>query len=271
MKRKSFPGISAGVMLTALLFVSACHGAVQRNLGEPSTQSPVGPVGTNRWYTPANQILTPVGFQVELPGLRPQAIALSPDGKLLVTAGKTHELVVIDPATGRILQRVPLPSDKASAPKPDAVSTHILDPDKDGQLSYTGLAFAPDGKRLYLANVAGDVKVFAVSADGNVTGLFSMPLPPANAPGRKAEIASGLAVSSDGKRVYVCGNLSNRLLELDAADGRLLRAWDVGVAPFEVVLAGNKAYVSNWGGRRPGAQDLVGPAGRGTTVRVDPV
>ncbi len=258
-------------MLTALLFVSACHGAVQRNLGEPSTQSPVGPVGTNRWYTPANQILTPVGFQVELPGLRPQAIALSPDGKLLVTAGKTHELVVIDPATGRILQRVPLPSDKASAPKPDAVSTHILDPDKDGQLSYTGLAFAPDGKRLYLANVAGDVKVFAVSADGNVTGLFSMPLPPANAPGRKAEIASGLAVSSDGKRVYVCGNLSNRLLELDAADGRLLRAWDVGVAPFEVVLAGNKAYVSNWGGRRPGAQDLVGPAGRGTTVRVDPV
>ncbi len=47
--------------------------------------------------------------------------------------------------------------------------------------------------------------------------------------------------------------------------------WDVGVAPFGVALAGQKAYVSNWGGRRPDGQDLTGPAGRGTLVRVDPV
>jgi len=38
-----------------------------------------------------------------------------------------------------------------------------------------------------------------------------------------------------------------------------------------VVLAGRKLYVSNWGGRRPEAGDLTGPAGRGTRVRVDPV
>ncbi len=271
MKRKSSLGISAGVMLAVLLFVSAACHAAQPNFGEVSTKSAVGWLGTNRWYTPANQILTPVGLQVELPGMRPQAIALSPNGKLLVTAGKTHDLVVLDPATGKVLQRVPLPSDKASAPKPDAVSTHILDPDKEGQLSFTGLAFSPDGKRLHLANVAGDIKVFAVGADGKVAGLFSIPLPPANAPGRKAEIPSGLAVSPDGKRLYVCGNLSNRLLELDTTDGRVLRTWDVGAVPFDVVLAGGKAYVSNWGGRRPGAQDLTGPAGRGTTVRVDPV
>jgi len=35
------------------------------------------------------------------------------------------------------------------------------------------------------------------------------------------------------------------------------------------VLADSKAYVSNWGGRRPRDGDLTGPAGRGTTVRVD--
>jgi len=45
----------------------------------------------------------------------------------------------------------------------------------------------------------------------------------------------------------------------------------VGVAPFDVVLAAGKAYVSNWGGRRPDKGDRTGPAGRGTTVRVDPV
>ena len=50
-----------------------------------------------------------------------------------------------------------------------------------------------------------------------------------------------------------------------------MRSWDTGVAPFDVVLAGGKAYVSNLGGRRPGSGDLAAPAGKGTTVRVDPV
>ena len=203
--------------------------------------------------------------------MRPQAIALSPNGRLLVTAGKTHDLVVIDPTTGTILQHVPLPSEKASDVTPESVSEEILHPDKEGQLSYTGLVFSPDGARIYLANVDGNVKVFGVKDTGKVVGLFSIPLPPAKARGRSPEIPAGLAVSPDGKRLYVALNLSNRLAELDAASGRVLRLWDVGFAPFAVALAGEKAYVSNWGGRRPGGRDVTGPAGHGTLVRVDPV
>jgi YVTN family beta-propeller protein len=45
----------------------------------------------------------------------------------------------------------------------------------------------------------------------------------------------------------------------------------VGAAPFGVVLAKNKAYVSNWGGRRPSGHEVTGPAGHGTLVRVDAV
>jgi DNA-binding beta-propeller fold protein YncE len=257
-------------VLLALIIGGAagCHADPDLR-GDASTMARVGQTGTNHYYTPANQVLTPAGIQVELPGLRPQALALSPDGKLLVTAGKTHELVVLDPATGNILQRVALPSDKATDPKPDAVSTRILEPDKDGQLSFTGLVFSPDGARLYFANVNGSIKVFRVERSGKVAGHFSMSLPSAHAPGRKAEIPSGLAISPDGKQLYVCGNLSNRLLELDAQDGKLRRVWDVGVAPFDVALVGRKAYVSNWGGRRPESGDVTGPAGRGTRVRVD--
>jgi len=44
-------------------------------------------------------------------------------------------------------------------------------------------------------------------------------------------------------------NLSNRLMELEAATGKQL-AMGIGVAPYDIVLAGRKAYVSNWGGRR---------------------
>ena len=232
----------------------------------PATGSPVGR-NASELITPANQIVTPAGTQVELPGMRPGALALSPDGKFLVTAGLTHELVAIDPTTGNILQCVPLPSGKVLEPPP--LTAAILGADEKAQLSYTGLKFSPDGSRIYLANVSGDIKVFATDHDRKILPLFSIALPPANAPERENEIPAGLAVSADGKKLYVAGNLSNRLLELDAAIGKVLRTWDVGVAPFDVVLAGHKVYVSNWGGRRPDNGSLTGPAGRGTFVRVD--
>ena len=231
----------------------------------------VGRHEPDRVVTPANQTVTPYGLQVELPGLRPQAIALSPDGRLLVTSGKTSEIVIIDPATGKVRQRVALPSEQASEPRPQVPSPNILKPDEKGQLSFTGLAFSPDGKRIYLSNVNGSVKVFNVAPDGNVSGAFSIAMPPANAPRRKEEIPAGLALSPDGRRLYVALNLSNRLGEFDALSGKLLRAFNVGVAPYDVVVAGTKAYVSNWGGRRPKPGELTGPAGRGTEVKVDPV
>jgi YVTN family beta-propeller protein len=233
-----------------------------------ATQETVGHQ-TNGLVTPVNQLVTPTGIQVELPGMRPQALAISPDGQLLVTAGLSHELMVLNPKTGTILQRVPFPSGKTETAVP--VSEAILNPDNGAQLSYTGLTFSPDGSRIYMANVNGDIKVFGVQPDRQVAPLFSIPLPPANAPGREAEIPAGIAVSPDGKRLYVALNLSNHLIELDAVTGQSLRLWNVGVAPFDVLLAGHKIYVSNWGGRRPDMNSVTGPAGRGTIVRVDSV
>ena len=149
------------------------------------------------------------------------------------------------------------------------VSSEILSPDEKAQLSFTGLVFSPDGSRIYLANVNGDLKVFGVSRDKKVSPLFSIALPPATGLSRTNEIPAGIAVSRDGKKIYVALNLSNRLAEMDAATGKILRIWDVGVAPFDVVLCKNKIYVSNWGGRRPDADSVTGPAGLGTRVRVD--
>ncbi len=220
--------------------------------------------------TPTNQLVTPTGRQIELAGTRPNAIALSPDGKLLAAAGKSSDLVLIDPAKATLLRRVALPNDKLNDPNPSTVSPNILKPDTSGQLSYTGLTFSHDGKRLYLSNVNGSVKVFAVAGE-DVQPLFTIAIPEAKAPRRAAEIPAGLALTEDDQTLYVCGNLGNRLHAINAADGKLLRSWDVGVAPYDVVLAGGKAYVSNWGGRRPKDTSLTGPAGRGTLVRVDPV
>ena len=237
----------------------------------PADTQQVGQQGAGRAILPVNQLLTPVGQFIQLPGLRPQAAALSPDGELLAVSGKSSELLILDPDDGSIRQRVKLPSDRQNTTTPAPVSANILEPDTKGLLSYTGLKFSPDGRRIYLSNVNGSIKVFTVAADGTVRPSHSIPLPPANAPRRRAEIPAGLAVTPDGKTLYVCGNLSNRLLEIDLETGDVRRTFPVGVAPFDVVLQGGRVFVSNWGGRRPGPDDLTGPAGRGTRVRVDPV
>ncbi|MDB5390446.1 MAG: hypothetical protein JWM11_6092 [Planctomycetaceae bacterium] len=235
-----------------------------------STTDLVGRSRDDVIVTPVNQVLTPYGRQVELAGLRPQALALSPDGKRLVVSGKTSELLVIDPETAKVIQRVALPGDGQKEP-PAVVSPNILIPDFSGQVSYTGLIFSHDGKRIFLSNVNGSIKVFSVNAAGIIHPSHTIALPDALAPRRKPEIPSGLALSTDDAKLYVCGNLSNRLLEIDTAKGTVSRSFDVGMAPYDVVLAADKAFVSNWAGRRPGAADLTGPAGRGTNVRVDPL
>src|SRR4029079_19538885 len=112
-------------------------------------------------------------------------------------------------------------------------------PDKEPatQLSFTGLVFSPDGTHLYLSNVGGNVKAFAVGKDLVVTPMGTIAVPDARTSKRKQEIPTGLAVSEDGKLLYVAGNLGNKLHEIDLATGKTVHSWDTGVAPFAVVLA----------------------------------
>ncbi|MBI1841174.1 MAG: hypothetical protein HYR88_10020, partial [Verrucomicrobia bacterium] len=88
------------VLAIALSIPSNLHAA-----GAPGggSREIVGPAGPNRFITPVSQILTPAGIQAPLPDLRPQAIALSPDGRRLITSGKTAELLVLSPDTGDIV------------------------------------------------------------------------------------------------------------------------------------------------------------------------
>src|SRR6516162_2601721 len=102
--------LRAGISVVFLLLLCITAHTQQQPVPDFSTREIVGRYGPNRAYTPANQILTPVGLQVELPGLRPQALALSPDGRLLITTGKSSNLTVIASQSGKILQRVALPS-----------------------------------------------------------------------------------------------------------------------------------------------------------------
>lgn len=246
-------------------------------IGCVHTNPPAGKLfAPDQHQIPTGQLLTPAGKQIALPGMRPQALALSPDGRLLATAGKNRTLVLMDPTSAQVLQTVPLSTTKGkAAPESEeggadetrSADTNVI----TAQMSFAGLVFSPDGRRIYLSSTGGDVWSFPVSDSRQAGQPTVLPVPGANLKEHKAEIPTGLGVSADGKRLYVAGTLANRLHELDARSGKLLRSWDTGVAPQDVVLVGGKAYVSNRGGRRPGSSDVTAPAGKGTTVRVDPV
>ncbi len=263
---------SVRIFTVALIAFYAGFVAAQEQVETaPNDQDLVGRTRADAIVTPVNQILTPAGRQVELSRLRPQALALSPDGRRLVVSGKTNELLSVDPVSGEILQRIDLPDDAVHEPPTDPASTNILKPDKSGQASFLGLVFSNDGSKLYMSNVNGSIKVFDIDSESNITPSFTIPLPKANAPRRAAEVPAGLAISQDNQRLFVCGNLSNKLLEIDLVKGTVLREFAVGALPYDVVLLDGMAFVSNWGGRQPSDDDLTGPAGRGTEVRVDPV
>lgn len=242
------------------LFVAPIALAQDRNVTSPDTTAIETPVA----------VVTPAGHRIDLPGMRPQVLVLSPDGKSLITSGKTNKLIVINPDTNEVSQTIEFPSRQQTS-EPDIASPNILKPDTAALVSYTGLVYSKDGRRVYMSDVSGSIKVFAVDTDGKHSPSHTIQLPDAKAPRRAQEIPSGLAIDEPTGKLFVCGNLSNSLIEINLADGKVERKFLVGVAPYDVVLHKNKAYVSNWGGRIPGENDLTGPAGRGTTVRVDPV
>lgn len=212
--------------------------------------------------TPVNQLLTPYGKQLQLPGLRPQALALSHNHKWLAVSGKTSDLLIINPETNEVTQRVRMPDPNYGSKGAEK---------KDALVSFTGLIFSHDDSKIYLSDVNGTIKEFDVDIGGIVSAGRSIVLPPAHAPRRAEEIPSGLALSADGKQLYICGNLSNKLLRLDLQTGQVTATWNVGVAPYDVALVDGIAVVSNWGGRIPDSDSTIGPAGKGTIVRVDPV
>ncbi len=159
-----------------------------------------------------NQVLTPHGRLVEFPG-RPTDVAV--DATTIAVLGH-RAIVLIDRATG-------------------AMRT-LASKDKNGY-SFAGIAFRSG--RLYASSLNGRIDV----VEG---GRFVEPIkltPQQSAPG-------GLAFSADGARLYVAMNTSNELWEVDVARREVVRKMAVGVAPYAVAVAGERAYVSNWGGRR---------------------
>jgi YVTN family beta-propeller protein len=208
----------AGLAATFLLIAGAVHAGQELLIPGPRMD------GTG--ITPEGWRITPAGQQTPI-GPGPLAVATTPDGALaLIENGGygDHALLVVDARTGQAVQRLA-----------GAVESN--------RGYYLGLAISRDGKRAYASDGQGSgVHVFAIQGRVLTEGP-ELALPEGSWP-------AGIALSSDGRRLFVAGNLDDSLIILDTA-GTGSRTVPVGHLPYGVALSqdGARAYVSNWGDR----------------------
>src|SRR5262249_29242681 len=117
---------------------------------------------------------------------------------------------------------------------------------------FVGVDFSPSGDRIYVGGGTNNsIMIFSLASDGSFVADGSISIP-SSAP-------SGLKVNKDGSRLYVALNTSHELAIIDTAARALVTRVAVGIHPYTTVVSadGSKVYVSNWGGRVPGPDDVT--------------
>src|ERR1700722_11916648 len=227
----------------------------------PQTTNPnrtVGPQKDGSIVASDNQTLTPAGKIIDLGSpVRAKAIALNPNVKTnsgtVLLMGSPQPIIVFNSATGQVLQRF-IPAFMKGTESTTS---------KAG--SFTGITYSADGKSLFFSQDDNHVVIANVDPQtGLLTNGQSVTLPGPPVDGRhyhnaKSINPGGIAVSSDGKRVYVALNVTNTLgvIDLAASPAQLIAQIPVGNAPNSVVIHGKYAYVSNEGGRPAASEDFT--------------
>lgn len=146
-------------------------------------------------------------LKVILVGKNPEAIALSPDGKQVWTATfADHHIAIIDVATGGVLDRVQVPSQRINR-----------------------LQFTPDGKRVLLSDSGnGDLIILDAASHKEVKRL------------KVGENCEGILVTPDGSRAYVASERDNFVGVIDLKKLELSGRIEPGNGPDGMVWAMRK-------------------------------
>jgi len=212
----------------------------------------VGPQDDGSYVVATTQIIEPAGETLAFPG-RPTDMALAPDESLLAVKTSGHDLepglgqiILIDTASLELQQTLTLPH---------------------GGNTFCGIAWRGEGAEVWTTDSDRSLHVARRQHDGTFAWDEPVNLP---GPGGKGNSApGGVAVDEVRARVYVTLSRNNTLGIVNPAARRLEQEIDTGIAPYTVLLHGDTAYVSNWGGRRPHADEVSGPTS-GSQAVVDP-
>ena len=236
MKQKCHPWID---LATILLLISTAPAVPQ-----VASKWKVGPQPDGSVLVPSNQLLRPAGFQVQLPG-RPVDLILTPDEKFLVVKNiGSLDLVSV----------------------PDRVKVQSLSYPESGA-SFTGICMSRDGRKIFVTEAENRVRAAVLDDRGSLRWNGSILLPGPSIGG--GPVPGGLALNRIESTLYVILSRNNSVAVVSLSDTSTVEI-PVGIAPYEILLlSDDKAYVSNWGGRRSMDGEPVYNTS-GSKVLVDP-
>jgi len=176
----------------ALALLAACSSPhvppTQQDLARGGPDVP-GARGDGVILLPNQWSLRPVGRQIEL-GDFPVNIAVSPNGRyaaVLHCGNSEHEIIVVDVKTNSVVSRARVNE------------------------AFYGLAFSADGKQVFCSGAGDEVVHRFAFAEGYLTEHRSVRL---REPTLRS-VPAGVAVSRDGKSLFVANLLGHRLSHVD--------------------------------------------------------
>ena len=222
----------AAAFLAALIFASCTRPSGSASAPPADTLASLSSVAR----LPTGARLDPAGRSSPL-GNMPLAAILSPDGHNIVVSlsgWREQGLQVVNRQTGAIVQRIP----------------------QSG--AFVGLAFSTDGSTLYASGGVTDrVYIYAWRASSptapatltdSITIYTETSAPKDSAPPPGSRYAAGLALSRDGRMLYVAENLADSIAVVDLASRRIVQRLGTGSYPYAVVASPDgRVYVSDWG------------------------
>lgn len=146
-------------------------------------------------------------------GGEPEGVGLSPDGKVVyVTSEADGAVFAIDTRSGAVLKRMNVP------PRPRVV------------------VFSSDGERAYVSSENGGTVTILDARRHAVTKTIRIAGEPA--PGAMPARPMGLALSRDGKTLYVANGRGGSVSVIDTAEGRIVKTIaGVGARPWGIALS----------------------------------
>jgi YVTN family beta-propeller protein len=252
---------AAAVWAMAILASSAAHAAERDRDDDRDPARTLLPTG--QWITPTAArgsayipLMPKLADMPNLPAGYAQSEALSPDGKTLLVLTSGYNYVV--DAGGKFL-----PDDSTQfifvfdVSHGDAVQKQVVKVSN----SFVGIAFAPDGKQFYVPG-AGEDNLHVFALQGGTWAESGTPIKLNHAAGlglAQGPTATGVAVTSDGKRVLVANRYNDSVSIIDMTNRSVVAEQDLrpgksgGVAgtpggeyPSAIAIDGNKtAYISS--------------------------
>ena len=231
-------------ILAAAVLVTACGSPSPHTNAHIAAGDPAGPR-----RLPTGAQLDPAGNSYDL-GSMPLAMAIAPEKDrivVLLNGWREHGIQVVDRASGRVLQTLPLPA------------------------VFLGIAFSPDGRSLYVSGGNQDVIYRLDWSSGRATLADSIQLAVKQPNHSGTHYPAGIAISRDGRILYAAENLADSVAVIDLGTRRVVQRLATERYPYGVaVTPSGTVFVSAWGGSTVSAFTAAqnGSLAAGTRIKV---